>query len=110
MGGLSNNIWSQSIVPPSLSLYIYIHIYTYISAITDRYSEGLPGKRYYGGNEEIDRMELLCQSRALELFGLDPEEWAVSKGRGEFDCNWSCMVGVVYVVSPGSVVRGCARS
>lgn len=43
-----------------------------------RYSEGLPGKRYYGGNEQIDRMETLCQDRALSLFGLDPEEWAVS--------------------------------
>lgn len=42
-----------------------------------RYSEGLPGKRYYGGNEHIDRMETLCQDRALSLFGLDPAEWAV---------------------------------
>ncbi|CAM9824625.1 unnamed protein product, partial [Hapterophycus canaliculatus] len=43
-----------------------------------RYSEGLPGKRYYGGNEHIDRMETLCQDRALSLFGLDPDEWAVN--------------------------------
>ncbi|CAN0451022.1 unnamed protein product, partial [Ascophyllum nodosum] len=47
------------------------------SVMTNKYSEGLPGKRYYGGNQEIDRMELLCQARALELFGLDKEEWAV---------------------------------
>lgn len=42
-----------------------------------RYSEGLPGKRYYGGNEQIDKMETLCQDRALSLFGLAAEEWAV---------------------------------
>ncbi|CAM9751930.1 unnamed protein product, partial [Choristocarpus tenellus] len=43
-----------------------------------RYSEGLPGRRYYGGNEHIDRMERLCQERALKAFRLDPEEWAVN--------------------------------
>ncbi|CAN0007619.1 unnamed protein product [Scytosiphon promiscuus] len=48
------------------------------SVMTNKYSEGLPGKRYYGGNEHIDRMETLCQDRALSLFGLDPEEWAVN--------------------------------
>uniref|UniRef100_A0A0K0CXK5 Serine hydroxymethyltransferase n=1 Tax=Angiostrongylus cantonensis TaxID=6313 RepID=A0A0K0CXK5_ANGCA len=34
--------------------------------------------RYYGGNEFIDQMELLCQKRALEVFGLDPELWGVN--------------------------------
>lgn len=31
--------------------------------------------RYYGGNEYIDEIELLCQKRALETYGLSPEEW-----------------------------------
>lgn len=31
--------------------------------------------RYYGGNEFIDKIELLCQKRALETFKLDPEKW-----------------------------------
>lgn len=48
------------------------------SCMTNKYSEGLPGARYYGGNEHIDRMELLCQSRALSLFGLKSEDWAVN--------------------------------
>ncbi|CAN0385025.1 unnamed protein product [Ectocarpus sp. 12 AP-2014] len=48
------------------------------SIMTNKYSEGLPGKRYYGGNEQVDRMETLCQDRALSLFGLDPAEWAVN--------------------------------
>lgn len=48
------------------------------SCLTNKYSEGLPGKRYYGGNEFIDQSELLCQKRALNAFGLDPSEWAVN--------------------------------
>jgi len=48
------------------------------SIMTNKYSEGQIGKRYYGGNEYIDEMELLCKQRALELFKLDPDEWSVN--------------------------------
>ncbi|PIA18303.1 glycine hydroxymethyltransferase [Coemansia reversa NRRL 1564] len=48
------------------------------SALTNKYSEGLPGARYYGGNEYIDQLETLCQKRALEVFKLDPKEWGVN--------------------------------
>lgn len=48
------------------------------SAFTNKYSEGLPGARYYGGNEVVDVLERLCQKRALEAFKLDPAEWAVN--------------------------------
>lgn len=48
------------------------------SAMCNKYSEGYPGARYYGGNEFIDQMELLCQKRALEVFGLDPAKWGVN--------------------------------
>jgi len=48
------------------------------SCLTNKYSEGLPGARYYGGNEYIDKMEILCQKRALELYGLDPDIWGVN--------------------------------
>jgi len=48
------------------------------SCLTNKYSEGYPGKRYYGGNEFIDQIESLCQKRALEAFGLNPEEWGVN--------------------------------
>jgi glycine/serine hydroxymethyltransferase len=34
--------------------------------------------RYYGGNENIDMAERLCQKRALEAFGLREEDWGVN--------------------------------
>jgi glycine hydroxymethyltransferase len=39
------------------------------SVLTNKYAEGLPGKRYYGGCEFIDRIEQLAIDRAQELFG-----------------------------------------
>ena len=48
------------------------------SCLTNKYSEGLPNKRYYGGNEYIDKIELLCQRRALDAYGLDDQEWGVN--------------------------------
>ncbi|KAJ0090544.1 hypothetical protein Patl1_12998 [Pistacia atlantica] len=48
------------------------------SCLTNKYSEGLPGKRYYGGNEHIDELETLCQKRALAAFHLDEKKWGVN--------------------------------
>jgi len=48
------------------------------SVMTNKYSEGYPGARYYGGNEFIDQCETLCQQRALAAFHLDPEKWGVN--------------------------------
>jgi glycine hydroxymethyltransferase len=48
------------------------------SPMSNKYSEGYPGARYYGGNEHIDAIELLCQKRALQTFGLDEEKWGVN--------------------------------
>lgn len=52
-----------------------------ILTILDKYSEGYPGARYYGGNEHIDESERLCQQRALQTFRLNPEEWGVNVQR-----------------------------
>ncbi len=41
------------------------------SILTNKYSEGYPGKRYYGGNEIIDKAENLAIERAKELFGAE---------------------------------------
>jgi glycine hydroxymethyltransferase len=48
------------------------------SVMQNKYSEGYPGARYYGGNEFIDQAERLCQKRALEAYKLDPKEWGVN--------------------------------
>ncbi|SPO07138.1 probable glycine hydroxymethyltransferase [Cephalotrichum gorgonifer] len=48
------------------------------SVMQNKYSEGYPGARYYGGNEFIDQAEKLCQQRALSTFDLDSAQWAVN--------------------------------
>ncbi|RDW90868.1 serine hydroxymethyltransferase [Aspergillus mulundensis] len=48
------------------------------SVMQNKYSEGYPGARYYGGNEHIDESERLCQQRALETFRLSPDDWGVN--------------------------------
>ncbi|KAI9805240.1 MAG: glycine hydroxymethyltransferase shm1 [Piccolia ochrophora] len=48
------------------------------SVMQNKYSEGYPGARYYGGNEYIDEAERLCQQRALQTFGLKEEDWGVN--------------------------------
>ncbi|XP_064397822.1 serine hydroxymethyltransferase, mitochondrial-like isoform X2 [Halichondria panicea] len=48
------------------------------SCLTNKYSEGYPGQRYYGGNECIDEIERLCQKRALDAYGLSPDQWGVN--------------------------------
>ncbi|PKA57345.1 Serine hydroxymethyltransferase 6 [Apostasia shenzhenica] len=48
------------------------------SHLTNKYSEGMPGARYYGGNQYIDQIERLCCDRALAAFDLDPECWGVN--------------------------------
>ena len=41
------------------------------TVLTNKYAEGLPGKRYYGGCEKVDIVENLARERAKELFGAD---------------------------------------
>jgi len=42
------------------------------SELTNKYAEGYPGKRYYGGQTFVDKIEDLAKERALKLFGLNP--------------------------------------
>uniref|UniRef100_A0A8C9J7P7 Serine hydroxymethyltransferase n=1 Tax=Panthera tigris altaica TaxID=74533 RepID=A0A8C9J7P7_PANTA len=48
------------------------------SCLNNKYSEGYPGQRYYGGTEFIDELEILCQKRALQVYDLDPQCWGVN--------------------------------
>jgi len=48
------------------------------SVLTNKYSEGYPGARYYGGNEFIDEIENLAKERALKAYNLDPKDWGVN--------------------------------
>jgi len=48
------------------------------SVLTNKYAEGYPAARYYGGNEVTDKVEILAKKRALEAFGLSESEWSVN--------------------------------
>ncbi len=48
------------------------------SAFTNKYAEGYPRSRYYGGNEVVDELEELVKARALKLYRLAPGAWSVN--------------------------------
>lgn len=48
------------------------------SVFTNKYAEGYPGARYYGGTAVVDDLERLCCRRALAAFGADPAVWSVN--------------------------------
>lgn len=48
------------------------------SVFVNKYAEGYAGKRYYGGNKIVDKLEMLCQKRALKLFKLPEKQWHVN--------------------------------
>lgn len=71
---------------------------------TNKYSEGYPTKRYYGGNEYIDELEILCQKRALKAFGLDESVWGVNvQSYSGSTANFSVYTALL---KPGSKLMG----
>jgi glycine hydroxymethyltransferase len=48
------------------------------SELTNKYAEGYPGRRYYGGNTIIDKVEQMAIDRALKLFKLKKDSWHVN--------------------------------
>jgi glycine hydroxymethyltransferase len=48
------------------------------SVFNNKYAEGYPGARYYGGTVNADKIELLCHERALKAFDLSDQEWGVN--------------------------------
>ena len=70
------------------------------SCLTNKYSEGYPGHRYYGGNEYIDQIEELCKKRALAAYHLDPAKWGVNvQPYSGSPCNLAVYTGLL---RPGS--------
>ena len=70
------------------------------SVLTNKYSEGYPGKRYYGGNSVIDRGEDLARRRACELFGAEHANVQPHSGA---NANLACYLAVL---EPGDTVLG----
>jgi glycine hydroxymethyltransferase len=71
---------------------------------TNKYSEGYPHKRYYGGNEYIDQLEELCQERALQIFNLDKNQWSVNvQSYSGSPANFSVYTALL---NPGDTIMG----
>jgi len=74
------------------------------SCLTNKYAEGLPGARYYGGNEYVDQIENLCIKRALAAFKLDPNEWGVNvQSYSGSTANFSAFTAIL---SPNDRIMG----
>lgn len=74
------------------------------SILTNKYSEGFPGRRYYGGNEVIDQIENYASSLAQKLFGVPV---ALVQPYSGSPAN---MAATMAVCQPGEVVMGLALS
>lgn len=72
------------------------------SILTNKYSEGFPGKRYYGGNEVIDKIENYARDLACKVFGV---EWATVQPYSGSPANFAATMAVC---NPGDVVMGLA--
>ncbi len=62
------------------------------SPLTNKYSEGYPGKRYYAGNEFIDQVETLAIERAKKLFGVDHANVQPHSGSTANYCAYSALL------------------
>jgi glycine hydroxymethyltransferase len=70
------------------------------SVLTNKYAEGLPGRRYYGGCQVVDQIEQLAIDRVKELFGA---EWANVQPHSGAQANAAVMLGVL---KPGDKILG----
>ena len=70
------------------------------SVLTNKYSEGYPGKRYYGGNDVIDEVENLAIERAKSLFGA---RWANVQPHSGTNAN---LAAYFALLQPGDTVLG----
>ncbi len=70
------------------------------SCLTNKYAEGLPSKRYYGGCEVVDKVEQLAIDRVKKLFGA---AWANVQPHSGAQANAAVMLGVL---KPGDTILG----
>ena len=70
------------------------------SVLTNKYAEGLPGKRYYGGCEVVDEIETIAIERAKELFGAS---WANVQPHSGAQANAAVMLALL---NPGDKILG----
>ena len=70
------------------------------SVLTNKYAEGLPGKRYYGGCEVVDEVEQIAIDRAKQLFGA---VWANVQPHSGAQANAAVMLGIL---NPGDKILG----
>jgi len=72
------------------------------SVLTNKYAEGYPGRRYYGGCEEVDVAEQLAIDRALELFGAEHANVQAHAGAQANNAAYMAML------EPGDTIMGMA--
>lgn len=70
------------------------------SVLTNKYAEGLPGKRYYGGCEVVDEVEQLAIDRVCQLFGAS---WANVQPHSGASANAAVMLAIL---KPGDAILG----
>ncbi len=70
------------------------------SCLTNKYAEGLPGKRYYGGCQFVDEVEELARARVKQLFGA---AWANVQPHSGAQANAAVMLGCL---KPGDTILG----
>ncbi|MEJ6982529.1 serine hydroxymethyltransferase [Pedobacter sp. P351] len=70
------------------------------SVLTNKYAEGLPGKRYYGGCEVVDEIETIAIERAKELFNA---EWVNVQPHSGAQANSAVFLGIL---KPGDKILG----
>src|SRR5690606_21526358 len=70
------------------------------SVLTNKYAEGYPGRRYYGGCEVVDEVERAAQQRLLQLFGADHANVQPHSG------SQANMAAYLAVMQPGDTILG----
>ena len=70
------------------------------TVLTNKYAEGLPGKRYYGGCEVVDKIESLARDRAKKLFNA---EWVNVQPHSGAQANAAVMLALI---NPGDKILG----